>query len=81
MKLLIFQWMFHPLDCNTEGDEHEYLISIQTAMRPFSGTNEVPMFIIGGEKADTRVRKLTSSEGLKVKYTIYIKLKQVLRSV
>ena len=66
--------MFHPLDCNRDTDEHEYLISIQTALRPFSGTQVVPHCVIVGEMADTGVVKLSSTYGLKV----YIMLSRLL---
>ena len=58
--------MFHPLVGGSATDGHEYLISIQTAMRPFSGSNTVPLCIVVGEQADSGVRELRSEEGLKV---------------
>ena len=59
--------MFHGLDDNIEHAGFQYLLSIQTAMRPFSGTKSIPMCVLVGQNGDTSIRSLRSQNGPKVR--------------
>ncbi len=64
--IFTLQWLFHPLNDNPVSGGHRYLLSIQTAIRPFSGTSAAPLCVIVGEEADSGVREIRASQGLKV---------------
>ncbi len=58
--------MFHSLDDNSPEDSHRYLISIQTALRPLSGTSRSPLCVLVGEDGDSGVREIKAFGALKV---------------
>ncbi len=70
--------MFHPLADNKEKAEYHYLMSVQTALWPFSGTQIVPRFFLEGDQADSDVRKISSCTGPKVGH-IFLALITILK--
>ncbi len=62
----MLQWQFHELEDNDEQSEYHYFISIQTALRPFSGTQAAPQCVLEGDQADSKVRCIRSMAGPKV---------------
>ena len=58
--------MFHPLADNKENYQYHYLLSVQTALWPLSGTKIVPRFVLEGDQGDSDIRKISSNYGPKV---------------
>ena len=67
---VLLQWRFHELEDNNDEGEYHYLISIQTALRPFSGTQCVPMCALVGDITDSGMRHIKSATGPKVYLSI-----------